>query len=145
MHLRDLTGRKGNLSFRGPRQHTEWGRQMPQTALFMTDYLVRPSGWDDCDPPNMSTDTHQQPCKAPNGSWKALHAYKAPSLRKSTVNHFHRCFYWSAWHFLSHFFPLSHPHFFFWVRVLEDFKFQCFFFFSFSITFLQGKSWERLM
>lgn len=31
---------------------------MPQTVLFMRDYLVRPSGWKDCDP-NMSRDTHQ--------------------------------------------------------------------------------------
>lgn len=58
LHWRDLARRNVDLAFRGLRQHQGRGLQMPQTVLFMGDYLVEPSGCKHCDP-NMNTDTHR--------------------------------------------------------------------------------------
>lgn len=79
------------------------------------------------------------PCKLQNESWKAAHACKDPSLPQSTFNHLHWNFHWPACRFLSYF-SLSPTQFLWWL--FEDLSSTLFFP---PLSFLQGKSWERLM
>lgn len=135
LHLRDLTCRNDHLAFR---HHTGWRLQMPQTKLFMGDYPVRPSGYKHLWP-QYETRYTSAPCKLQNDSWKAaLHTSNAPSLCQSMFNNFHRNFYWPYCHFLLYFPPPS-TQFLWWL--FEDLSSTPFF----SLSFLQGKSWERLM
>lgn len=81
----------------------------------------------------MSTDTHRKHVSSKMIPGRQnMHACKAPSLRQSMFNHFHRNFYWPACHFSLIFFSLSPPNF--TGEFFEDLSSTLFFFSPLFLT-----------